>query len=478
MKQNRLIILNSIFSAMRERLSDPQKEHLLFGYLGVNQHARGRDFLCVDGYLPSPEEYCVQRAGLVTFPAYSVARVLKQSKGWNGLLDWHNHTGGFPRFSAIDNSEAEKELRNIWDFKGDNYLLRLVQSDGRVAAELTDRTLYPGWEPLDEIRVIGKQGIKLIYPENSRIKKEKEGESIDLEGHLRTLEFYPKRALKQLAGLHFGVIGGGGTGSAFLNLIKFFVREITIVEADAVERHNSGRLFHYISGDEGKLKALIHKRDLERFSPGITVNVVYSMFPSEDSVEALKACDFLVAAPDNNFTRYKAAEFASRYMKPLLEMGSGVRMRDGEVASIGSQVRFQLPTKEGKCLVCNGLEVENLQTPEFVEYKRGIGYIEGADAEETPGSVVTINSIAATICLRIILDYLGGYTGREIPSYIYYDELNLRLVDLSDAFSKHPECAICSSNPNSIFGRGDELPERLQVLKPRERLEEGDLCQC
>jgi len=476
MRQNKLIILDSIFSAMQKRLSDWQKEHLLFGYLGVNQHARGRDFLCVDGYLPSQDEYRVQSPGSVTLSAHSVANVLKRTKEWSGLMDWHNHTGGHPFFSAIDNYEVEKELKNIWDFKANNYLMRIVQSRQKIVAELTDKLLYPNWEPIDEIRVIQRQGIKQIYPENSRIVRGKQ--QADLERHLRTLEFYPKASLEQLSGLHFGIIGGGGTGSAFLNLIKFFIRAVTIVEADIVEKHNASRLFHYISEDEKKPKVEIHKRELQRFSPDIAVNVVNSMFPTEESIEALKSCDFLVVAPDNNFTRYKAAEFASRYMKPLLEMGSGIKMKDGKVTSIGSHVRFQLPTEKGKCLVCNGLEVGNLQPPEFIEYIRRVGYIEGSDTQDTPASVVTINSMAATVGLRIILDYLGGYTGKEISDYIYYDEQNLKLVDLSGAFSKHPECVICSGSPNSIFGRGDEIPKDLCVLRPREHFEEEDLCQC
>jgi hypothetical protein len=372
---------------------------------------------------------------------------------------------------------VEKELRNVWDFKEDNYLLRMVQSGEKITAELTNKTLYPEWEPLDEIRVIKKQGIKQIYPENSRMKKARKEKSVDVEKHLRTLEFYPKAALEQIANLHFGLIGGGGTGSVMLYLLKFFAKEITIVEGDSVERHNSSRLFHYIQGDEGKLKTMIHKREIERFSPDITINVVNSMFPGYESIEALKGCDFLIVAADNNFTRYKAAEFASRYMKPLLEMGSGVRMKDGKITSIGSQVRFQLPAREGKCLVCNGLAVENLQNPEFIEYERALGYVEEADSKETPASVVTINSMAATIGLHILLDYFGGYTQREIPNYIFYDELTLKLVDLSNALPKHPECTICCSNSNSIFGRGEELPQHLQVLKPRNHFEEKDLCQ-
>jgi len=475
MKQNRLIILDSIFSAMQEMLSDRQKEHLLFGYLGVNQHAGGRDFLCVDGYLPSPEEYRVQRAGLVTFSAQSVVHVLKQSRGWSGLLDWHNHTGGFPLFSAIDDREAEKELRNIRDFKENNYLLRLVQSHERIAAELTDRTLYPEWEPLDEIRVIGGQEIKQIYPENSRVKRE-EGKSFDVERHLRTLEFYPKGALEQIASLHFGIIGGGGTGSAFLNLLKFFARKVTIVEGDHVERHNSGRLFHYVSGDEGKLKVEIHARELKRFSPDMEVKVVDSMFPSDESIESLKPCDFIAVAPDNNFARYKAAEFASRYMKPLLEFGSGVRMRDGKVTSIGCHVRLQLPTDRGKCLVCNGLDVADLTPSEFEDYKRAIGYVEGARSDETPASVVTINSMAATVGLRILLDYFGGYTGAELPDHVLYDDLSMKLVDLSHAFHKNPECTICGRGEDSIFGRGDFLPEGLCVPQPRKLTEADSLC--
>lgn len=478
MRLNEITTTEDIWGKIKEPLGNCEVEHLVLALLGLCDTEERREFLLFQVYLPEPGEYLAQGPGIVTLKAESAAEVLRRSKGCSGVMDIHNHLGDSPHvgFSSIDHQGIEKEARNVFDFKGDNYLVRIVKNSSQIRAEVTNKQLYPGWEPIDRIKVIGKKGFTFLYPCNSRV--EPPDPPVDYEAHRRTLEFYSKDALELISSLHFGVIGAGGTGSAFLNLLKFFARKITIVEEDCVERHNSSRLFHYVSGDDGRLKADIHMRELMRFSPDMEVKVVDSMFPSDEGVEALKSCDFIVVAPDNNLARYKAAEFAGRYMKPLIDFGSGVRMRDGRVTSIGCHVRLQLPTDEGKCLVCNGLDVENLAPPEFDEYKRAIGYLEGANSDETPASVVTINSMAATIGMRLLLDYFGDYTGKALPNHILYDELSMKLVDLSGAFHKHPGCTICGRNDDSVFGRGDFLPEGLRVPQPRGTLMEEEKCQC
>ena len=469
---NQITATEDMWTGIDEYIHSSQMEHLALGLLGVCETAGQRELLLFHTHLPDAHEYRAQGPGIVTLKAESVAEILKRSKGCSGILDVHNHSGDshLIGFSDTDYRGSEKEARNVFDFKADNYLIRMVKNRSCMKAEVTCQEIYPTWEPVDRIKVICEKGFAFHYPTNTRIQPC--DENLDREQHLRTLEFFPREALELLSALHFGVIGCGGTGSAFLNLLKFFARKVTIVEGDRVEKHNSGRLFHYISGDEVKFKTEIHMRELQRFSPEIAVKAINSMFPSDESVEALKYCDFIILAPDNNFTRYKAAEFASRYMKPLLDFGSGVRMKDSKVTSMGCHVRLQLPTEKGKCLVCNGLDVKNLTPPEFEDYKRAIGYVEDESSDETPASVVTINSMAATIGMRMLLDYFGNYTGRPIPDHVLYDELTMKLVDLSDPFQKNPQCAICGRKEDSIFGRGDYLPEELSVPQPRGTLME------
>jgi len=471
---NQITTTQDIWTGMNEYIHSSQVEHLALGLLGLCETEGRREFFLFHTHLPETHEYRAQGPGMVTLKAESVAEILKRSKGCNGVIDIHNHLGDSHHigFSDTDYRGIEKEARNVFDFKPDNYLIRMVKNMSCMKAEVTYQGIYPRWEPIDCIKVVCDKGFAFHYPCNTRIQPS--GEALDQEQHRRTLEFYPRAALEQISWLHFGVIGAGGTGSAFLNLLKFFARKVTIVEGDHVERYNSGRLFHYVSGDEGKTKTAIHARELQRFSPDIEVKVVDSMFPSDESIEALKPCDFVILAPDNNFARYKAAEFASRYMKPLLDLGSGVRMMDGRITSIGCHMRFQLPTENGRCLVCNGLDVKNLTPPEFEDYKRAIGYVEDENSDETPASVVTINSMAATTGMRILLDYFGDYTGKPLPNHLLYDELNMKLVNLSDSFRRDPECVICGRGEDSIFGRGDHLPERLRVPQPRGTLMEAN----
>ncbi|MFQ6044105.1 MAG: hypothetical protein ACE5PV_24890, partial [Candidatus Poribacteria bacterium] len=145
----------------------------------------------------------------------------------------------------------------------------------------------------------------------------------------------------------------------------------------------------------------------------------------------------------------------------------------GLPAKVGSQARLQLPTKNGKCLACMGLETENLINPKIEDLIKKsslqIGYIQDSDLP-TPVSVVTINAIIAAVGVRMLLSYISGIS--KTPSYLIYDELELQFSDVSNVFKKRSDCPLCGQGENSLFGWGDNLPERLKMIEPSNEIEE------
>jgi molybdopterin/thiamine biosynthesis adenylyltransferase len=478
MKPNILIYPDDLWIAQENHISRKDAESMAFAFVGLNQCDDKNEFLVFDGYLPSNEEFSRRRAYGISLRVDFVCKVLEKVKQCNGLVDIHTHPEGLSHFSSIDNCGHQIQMQNVFDFSPQGVLIRIVKEQDNFRAEVTNTQIRPYFEPVDLIKIIGDKDFQFIYPVNSRLDSVELAEDI-AQQHQRTMEFYKKDALSAIRQTHIGIVGLGGNGSAVVNVLKFFsFMKWTLVDADVLEVHNSNRFFGFNQGDAGKYKVDVVKRELQRFDPSVDVETVKSRFPSEEANKALKNCDVLIVAPDNNAVRYAAAQFGMRYLKPLIELGSGITMKDRRVTAIGSQVRFQLPIAQSQCIVCSGLDVKRLESEELIQYKKDIGYITGSN--ESPGSVVTINNMAASLAAHLLIEYFGNYVNRDSTHlYLAYDEKNLLLTDLSHIYKKNPDCTICGRHIDSIFGKGDILPTNLNVVSPiaeMQSIEENITC--
>ena len=422
-----------MFNRMKTQLRRrPDCENLAIGFLTSIEPTDNREFLLRDDEAPEADDYRVQSPQLVSLKAEKLAEILQRSRDYQGVMLAHNHLGD-AFASPTDDVGIAKFARNLKDFGSDKVWIQLIQGRDGIYARVGNAD---GHEPLDRIKVVGDNGIRLITTLNSRDKTRAE---VDQARHNRTLNLLGERGpatLELLQTLKFGLIGAGGVMSAFADVFKFLgPQRLVIVDDDCVERSNANRLFGYHRGDDGAAKTDVMRRELLAFDPHDgSIETVSATFPDEAALRALKSCDVWIVGPDNHFCRYWAAHYASRYLKPLLEFGSGIRLdktRQRPVA-VGSHFRLQLPTEAGKCLVCNGLNVEQLISPQQEAFNRAAslatGYIQNSDLP-TPASVVTINAIAGTLGCRTLLAYLSGLG--EVPSYVEYNELSCELRNLS-----------------------------------------------
>ena len=467
------------------------REHLYSGLLTINETSERREFFLKEALCPQENDYMEQSASVLKVRPDFMAELLLKSKQYAGVLLFHNHLG-FATPSSIDNKHIQKTIQNVNDFRNESFVIRGIWGKDGFFAEVKNAQMEE-WASIDFVKIIGdespdsrdaasalrnpasreRRGMRLYYPLNAQ--KRKDCEEIDEERHNRTLNFLGERGeetLKLISALKWGFIGAGGTMSCFIYMIKFLTpKSCVIVEGDKIERSNANRLFGYRHGDDGVYKGDVMRRELLSFDPKMEVEVVNDFFPNDLTIAALKDCDILICGPDNDFCRYHAAEFASRYWKVLLDFGSGIRLdkKTGLPAKVGSQARLQLPTKNGKCLACLGLETEDLINPkikdDIIKSSLQIGYIQDSDLP-TPVSVVTINAIIAAVGVRLLLSYISGIG--KTPSYLIYDELELQFRDVSNVFKKRQDCPLCGRGENSFFGWGDNIPERLKMIEPYE----------
>jgi len=467
---NVLRVPGDLWDILKQRLQPPQRvENMVVGLLGINHSEGLREFLLRDIHLPSGEDYVCQSPMFVQLRDQRVASLLERARDYSAFLLAHNHVGR-AFFSSTDEEGIGELMRCYRHFRPGGWLLQMVWGTNGLLLRVAN-TMERRWQPVDLIKVIADEGFFLLRPLNSRLPENPA--PLDVARHHRTLNYLGPRGeevLRLLTEISVGVIGVGGNGAAVTYIAKFLgFRRWVLCDSDRVERHNSNRLFGYREGDDGKLKTEVVARELLAFDPTLSCLMVAEAFPAERAWEALKGCDLLLCCPDNDYCRSQATQFASRYLKVLIEMGAGIELdkKSGLPIRVGCQVRLQLPTAKGKCLVCNGLPTENLIPPEIEAEKiaqgRAVGYIKDSDLP-TPTSVVTLNAMAAVLACRVLLSYLSGIG--KTPDYLFYDDLGMHLVDLSGAYQKQPDCPICGRHSNSLFGWGDELPGHLQILTP------------
>ncbi|NPV02565.1 MAG: ThiF family adenylyltransferase [Brevinematales bacterium] len=262
------------------------------------------------------------------------------------------------------------------------------------------------------------------------------------DAHHRTLLWLGARNFDTLRGARLGLIGAGGLGFPFaLSAVRHGFAKFTIADPDIIEESNRNRLYGTLPGDTGKPKADVLKRELESFGAGIDVVAHMKAFSAE-LYESFAECDILIAGVDNDYARVSAQLFALLARKPLFDMGSGIFLDDNLAAEpspseMGGQVRAALP--DGPCLGCMGLDPASAE--DDIARGRGIerGYIIGTDV--TPPAVVTLNSIVASACLSMTVDYLTRPGGLAVR-HLCYDQLGYRFRAVAEEREKH--CPICS----------------------------------
>ncbi|MBA4063622.1 MAG: hypothetical protein C0501_07900 [Isosphaera sp.] len=167
----------------------------------------------------------------------------------------------------------------------------------------------------------------------------------------RTIGALGEAAFARLRALRFAVVGCGRTGSLVADHVAGYgVAGLALIDPDVVEPHNLGEMAGGLDGSVGRGKAEAVAERLRRGSPAGRVSAVAAPVESLDALFALKAADVVVSCPDNPAARVATARVAALYLKPVLDLGTGV-VRGPGGRQAGVDVRWLLP---GRCAGCVG----------------------------------------------------------------------------------------------------------------------------
>ncbi|MEM2780262.1 MAG: ThiF family adenylyltransferase [Candidatus Bathyarchaeia archaeon] len=247
------------------------------------------------------------------------------------------------------------------------------------------------------------------------------------------------------------IAGAGAIGSEVAkNLALIGVKRLVIVDYDVVEASNISRMLFFTLDDEGKPKAeTLGARIVEKY-PFVEV-YAYTCALEQLPLETYLNSDVIVSGLDNIASRIYLAAIAHRLQIPMIDAGT-----------LGYKVRVQtyIPSNT-PCPACN-------YPPEkYAELVKLRNPCDPKLEENKVPSVITANSLAASIQTQEILKILLGYklyrtlgkwpqnSGQPING-VFIADLKYNKFSIIQ-FEKNKKCVVCGE-------KGLAKPAKRQVV--------------
>jgi len=268
------------------------------------------------------------------------------------------------------------------------------------------------FEELDELRVVGA-GLSRIPLHGARMRNDAQDQASSADWWSRSIGALGRETWVKMTESRFVLIGAGRSGSLLATLLaRAGVRALALVDPDRVEPHNLGEGAGYGPADINayKVDALAAHLRLDR--PALEVDPLPVSATHLRALAAVAEADVVISAPDRDSARLAAAYLAVLHHKPLLDLGTGILLRDGR-REMGADVRLVWP---GRCLLCTGGVRDELDAR---------ARLASADAErelftrprdfraERAGSLNSLNGLAVCLALRLLEDFIAGRVRRN-----------------------------------------------------------------
>jgi tRNA A37 threonylcarbamoyladenosine dehydratase len=176
---------------------------------------------------------------------------------------------------------------------------------------------------VDLIRIIGSRW-RFFYAGQVHSKT-----PVEFDRQVRT---FGANSTRDIANLRFGIVGGGGTGSAIAALLpRIGAQNIAFFDADRVDNTNLNRL-HFANRKDTNLRRL--KVDVlgEAVAGiGMPINVVRLPYSVDEDLcrDALRACDVIFGCTDDHLGRNFLNRIAHFYLIPIINLGLLIVPRKG-----------------------------------------------------------------------------------------------------------------------------------------------------
>ncbi len=270
----------------------------------------------------------------------------------------------------------------------------------------------------------------------------------DMERWSRFIGALDMGTLDAFRNLHFAVVGTGRNGSLMAtSLIHAGVRHLTLIDPDLMEQHNLDAMDGVSEHDIGRPKAIALAKSLARPERRPPQAVACSV-TSPKGLAALRHADILISCVDDDGARLAIAMVAALYLKPLLDIGSGISRINGR-REMGGDVRLVLPG-ERRCLACFG----GFARPEDIDALIENRPVNRPWNAHRAGSLRSLNEINVHYGLRLLEDMFAGELTHSTWLRLAWQG-SIPSIEVLEPPMQH-NCPLCRQE-----GMGDEALPRL-----------------
>ena len=269
------------------------------------------------------------------------------------------------------------------------------------------------------------------------------------ERHDRQVLAFGEAGHARIAAARVAVVGLGGIGSIVsLELAHLGVRDLTLIDDDAVEESNLNRLAGAAEADAGRPKVEVATEYARRTNPAVRVTALRANIRDRRALAAAASADVLFGCVDSDSGRLILNDLAVSHLLPYVDCGVGITASGGGIAEAGGRVVVWTPGRP--CLLCCreidlAAAAGELESPEEREFRQRRGYVGGVDVPAP--AVISLNGAVASMAVTEFLALVAGF--RAPGHYTYYDMLDRRASPR--LVRPAPGCVACA-----LEGAGDE----------------------
>jgi ThiF family len=259
-----------------------------------------------------------------------------------------------------------------------------------------------------------------------------------------------------LGQLRVAVVGVGGTGSAVCEqLARLGVRNLLLVDPDALGISNVSRVYGSEPDQVGQPKVEVAANHLRHIAPGITVRTVIGDTTRLEIARLLSGEDVIFGCTDDEAGRMTLSRLATYEMVPVIDIGVLIDSHAGVIDGIHARVTVLSPGKA--CLICRGRIDPARAAAEFADPAEHAERVREGYAPELAGiepAVISFTTLAAAAAVGELLERLTGYGGGEPPG-----ELLIRIHERQMSTNRRsPKRGHYCDQAAGCIGLGDQTP--------------------
>jgi molybdopterin/thiamine biosynthesis adenylyltransferase len=237
----------------------------------------------------------------------------------------------------------------------------------------------------------------------------------------RNVRAFGPAVQQTLGDLRIGIVGSGGIGSAVAEqLVRLGVRNLTLIDPDALTDSNLTRVYGSTAKDVGQPKVHVLAHHLRAIAPDVKCDCIQAMLTLEATARCLIGCDLVFGCTDDNAGRLVLSRLATYLLTPVIDSGVLLSSNtEGDLTGIDGRITTLSPGQA--CLVCRGrIDLprarSELLTPEERLRREDEGYAPAL--ARTEPAVVAFTTMVSATAVSELLERLIGYGPTPRPSEV------------------------------------------------------------